>query len=323
MRRINLLTAWLLLPLLLTGCTASAEQHTGEAEGYGGTLRVSVTMNGDDITRVTVTSHSETEGVGTRAIDALPGLIEEADSVEVDGVSGATITSNAIKAAVSRAIGAENPDLPSSIPAPGGTEEAAREGVGMAATGRMMQAGEGTIPGFNAVFAAARFDGEGRILSLAIDQLEVFSPEIGEGASVFSGFPDGDMTEADFMAEVSAWTTKGAQGESYSLPGGSWRKQMDAYEAMMTGMTVEEVKAWYARSFDQETGRPLAEAADAVTGATISLRGEYGDILLAIERAWEDAQRTGNDASPTDVPGDTMTDTNTTTSPTEGESSLG
>lgn len=329
MRRIIHLTAWLLLPLLLTGCTASAEQHTGEAQGYGGTLRVSVTMNGSDITRVAVTAHQETEGVGTRAIDALPARIEQADSADVDGISGATVTSNAIKAAVSQAIGVQNPDLPAQIPAPGGTEDAALEGVGMAATGRIMTGGDANVPGFNAVFAAGRFDDEGRILSIAVDQLEVFSPEIGEGASVFSGFPDGDMTQQDFLAEVSSWRTKGAMGDEYPLPGGSWRSQMNAYEAMMTGMTIDEVKDWYARNFDQETGKPLADAPDAVTGATISLRGEYGDILLAVERAWEDARR--QQASPTDMPGgamteptnDTMNDTNTTTSPAEGESSLG
>ena len=34
---------------LMTGCTASAEQYTGEAQGYGGPLRVTVSMSGTDI----------------------------------------------------------------------------------------------------------------------------------------------------------------------------------------------------------------------------------------------------------------------------------
>ena len=51
---------------LMTGCAATAEQHTGEAQGYGGPLRVTVSLNGTDITAVEVTSHSETQGVGTR-----------------------------------------------------------------------------------------------------------------------------------------------------------------------------------------------------------------------------------------------------------------
>jgi hypothetical protein len=49
----------------------------------------------------------------------------------------------------------------------------------------------------------------------------------------------------------------------------------------------------------------------------MSLQGEYGDILLAIERAWEDARK--------DKPGheNTMVDTNTVTDATDGEAELG
>ena len=102
-KAISLLMLVALLPL--AGCTAKADQRTGEAEGYGGKLKVSVTMNGTDITEVKVIEHSETPGVGTRAIDALPEKIVQADSVDVDSVSGATVTSEAIKQAVGQAMG--------------------------------------------------------------------------------------------------------------------------------------------------------------------------------------------------------------------------
>ena len=99
-----LMMAALLLPGL-TGCSAKAEQRTGEAQGYGGTLKVQVTLSGEDITKVKITEHHETPGVGSRAIDALPAAIEEADSIDVDSVSGATISSTAIKEAVSQELG--------------------------------------------------------------------------------------------------------------------------------------------------------------------------------------------------------------------------
>jgi len=63
-----------------------------------------VTLNGDDITAVEVVGDSETQGIGTNAIDQLPALIEEADSTEVDVVAGATVTSNAIIEAVNNAL---------------------------------------------------------------------------------------------------------------------------------------------------------------------------------------------------------------------------
>jgi hypothetical protein len=85
---------------------------------------------------------------------------------------------------------------------------------------------------------------------------------------------------------------------------------MDAYEQMMTGMTMDEVRSWFGDNFSGETGKPQS---DSISGATMSLRGEHGDILLAIERAWEDAQRRQ---------GPTKVDTNTVTDATQGEDSM-
>lgn len=309
---------------LMTGCAATAEQHTGEAQGYGGPLRVTVSMNGTDITAVEVTSHSETQGVGTRAIDVLPDMIVRADSTDVESVSGATITSRAIKAAVAMAIGQDAEPSPMQNTQPQPTSFPAMSGMGMAATGRL---GPGTaedgspVYSFNVVFASADFDGEGRILALDVDQLEVLS-------SQFSGFPEEKEGEEDFLVQVSQWTTKGAKGEDYMLGSGSWRQQMDAYEQMMTGMTIAEINDWYARNFSTETGKPV-ENSDAVTGATMSLRDEHGDILTAIQRAWEDAQKqTGTPTDmPTDMPSPTedgmMNDTNTQTDGMEDGPSYG
>ena len=56
------------------------------------------------IANVEVTSHSESEGIGTMAVDQLPGKIVEVQSTEVDDVSGATVSSTAIKEAVNEAL---------------------------------------------------------------------------------------------------------------------------------------------------------------------------------------------------------------------------
>jgi len=77
---------------------------TGTAKGYGGEVTVTVTVDGDDIVSVKAVGEKETEGVGSKAIDELPGKIEEADSTDVDAVAGATVTSNAIKEAVDKAL---------------------------------------------------------------------------------------------------------------------------------------------------------------------------------------------------------------------------
>ena len=57
------------------------------------------------VSEVTVGDNSETQGIGSKAVEQLPELIVEANGVEgVDGVSGATITSKAIFSAVEDAL---------------------------------------------------------------------------------------------------------------------------------------------------------------------------------------------------------------------------
>lgn len=324
-KALSLMMATLLLPLL-TGCTASAEQHTGEAEGYGGPLKVRVTMNGEDITKVEVTEHSETPGVGTRAIEALPSAIEEADSIDVDSVSGATITSQAIKQAVNQAMGLTGM-VQEVIPMDGMNATEAQPvnrlmGVGMASTGRVgpgKDSDGNQVYSFNVVFAAGEFEENGAIRTMQVDQLEIVTPNLG-GGSAFSGFPGSVGEEESFMNEVSAWQTKGMMGDNYRLTSGSWRDQMDEYQRLMVGKTVDEVKEWASQRNNAavQSGEAAATAQpEANTSATMSLQSEYGDILLAIERAWEDARK--------DKPGheNTMVDTNTVTDATDGEENLG
>lgn len=79
-------------------------EYIGSAEGMGGTLTVKVTMDGDKIAKVEIVSHSESEGISDPAIEAVPDEIVEAQSTEVETISGATVTSKAIIAAVEDAL---------------------------------------------------------------------------------------------------------------------------------------------------------------------------------------------------------------------------
>ena len=103
-KTISLLLSLLLTAALLTGCTASAEQHMGQAQGYGGPLKVRVTVENGAISNVEITEHNETQGIGTKAIDALPAAMVAANTWDVDIVASATVTSNAIKDAVRTAM---------------------------------------------------------------------------------------------------------------------------------------------------------------------------------------------------------------------------
>ena len=79
--------------------------YEGDGKGMGGTVPVTVTVSGGAITDVVVGDHSETDGIGTKAIEKLPAEIIAAGGTEgVDTVSGATVTSKAILTAVDAAL---------------------------------------------------------------------------------------------------------------------------------------------------------------------------------------------------------------------------
>ena len=76
----------------------------GTAEGKKGPIVVKVACEGTTITAVEVLEQNETPSIAGDAIASMPASIVEAGSVDVDVVSGATITSKAIIAAVEDAM---------------------------------------------------------------------------------------------------------------------------------------------------------------------------------------------------------------------------
>jgi uncharacterized protein with FMN-binding domain len=86
-----------------TEITDGVYEGISDAGMYPG-LKTAVTFASGKITNVKVIEHSETAGISDPAIEGIPAAIVEAGSPEVDVVSGATLTSNAIKEAVNNAI---------------------------------------------------------------------------------------------------------------------------------------------------------------------------------------------------------------------------
>ena len=80
-------------------------EYTASGKGIGGEVPVTVTIKNGKISEVTVGDNSETQGIGTKAIEQLPDAIVKANGTEgVDAVSGATVTSKAIFTAVDEAL---------------------------------------------------------------------------------------------------------------------------------------------------------------------------------------------------------------------------
>ena len=77
---------------------------TASAPGFFGDVTVTVTMENGKIVKVEADGPNETQGIGSRAIMMLPDQMVQKNSVEVDGVSGASMTSDGIKEAARAAV---------------------------------------------------------------------------------------------------------------------------------------------------------------------------------------------------------------------------
>lgn len=100
----------IVLPTALAFCalSASAATYTQVVPGHNGPMTVKVGIDSGRVVSIEVVKHSETDGVGTKAIEALPAAILKAGSTKVDVVTGASVTSKGILTAVNQAIDQAN-----------------------------------------------------------------------------------------------------------------------------------------------------------------------------------------------------------------------
>lgn len=100
----------------------TAGAYSGEGQGFGGPLTVEVEVDETSIVSITVTENQETEGIGSNAVEKLPGRIVEAQSLAVDVISGCTFSSNAILEAVKNALVEAGGDMEALTAKPAQTE---------------------------------------------------------------------------------------------------------------------------------------------------------------------------------------------------------
>lgn len=104
-------TSLLLAFLLALSCVSlgMAEGMTpgtygATAEGFHGDIRLEVTVDAGSITGITVAEQNETEGIGAAALPKLVQAVLDSQTLAVDVIGGATVTSNAFLAAMTDAL---------------------------------------------------------------------------------------------------------------------------------------------------------------------------------------------------------------------------
>ena len=242
-------------------------------------------------------------------VEKYNALTDDEKDMLADVVTGATMSLNdshgdivaAIKNAFDNKVGLE-------------IEGATGLGIGISNMGRL---GPGTddkdvpVYSFNQVFANTLFDNDGKIVAIHVDQMEVASPNYdSDDMPKFAGYPNSNdnVTDDNYLDEIAGWKTKRERGETYKMGTGTWAEQMDAFEKVFVGKTVDEVEDWFKKYCSDINGRPLKAdstedkdaskynalsddekemLADVVTGATMSLNDSHGDIVAAIKASFD------------------------------------
>ncbi len=113
----RLVAGFLAVLMVLMGCVAAGAEgmtpgtYTAEAEGFHGTIKLEVTVDAEAITGIEVVEHSETAGIGEAALPVLVESVLEHQTTGVDSVAGATVTSEAFKAALTDALTQAGADM--------------------------------------------------------------------------------------------------------------------------------------------------------------------------------------------------------------------
>lgn len=81
-----------------------AGTYAASSAGHNGDVKVEVTVDDSSIKDVKVLEHIESPGISDPAIDRIPKAIVDGQTLAVDTISGATVTSKALIAAVTEAI---------------------------------------------------------------------------------------------------------------------------------------------------------------------------------------------------------------------------
>lgn len=188
--------------------TFTAGTYTASAKGVNGDVTVEVTFSETAITDVKVTAHAETPGLSDPAIEKVPAAIKAGNTLAVETVSGATVTSNAILAAVEDCVKQAGGD-PEALKTAGEAAEAAKVEKEMTADVVVVGAGM-------AGMAAALSAQESGAKVILIDKMAVTGGTTNVAGGILvcvdSELFEDDQMPADSMEAVLAyWDTHMAQ----------------------------------------------------------------------------------------------------------------
>lgn len=262
-----------------TKAEAAGETLTGSAEGFGGEVTVTLTMDGDKITACSIKGDDETPDIGQKAFPDLEKQIVGAGGIEIDGVSGATVTSKAVKKAAAQALGLETEETEAETKEAETAAPAEKVEIdGGLQIGQIYAAAHGTKC-FTQAVAVVQDD---VIIAAYLDEFQFI-----DSSEDVTGVPNSDTDFAEGYADGLVLCSKRENAKYYSAlmadHGGSTvaiDTNYDAIESFAVGKTIEELK----------TAAGSDDAVDAVSGATLADTAGYLDAIAQAAQAAQDTQ---------------------------------
>lgn len=135
MKKIITLLASFAMVLSMSACSKEPQEeiytpgtYSATAAGFGGDVKVSITVDANKISDVVVEGDNETESIGKAAFDQLKTAILDNQSAEIEVVSGATFTSKGVIEATEKAIAMAKGEEVSKATLQDGTYTATKDG---------------------------------------------------------------------------------------------------------------------------------------------------------------------------------------------------
>lgn len=301
--------------LTLAGCGSKAAftpgTYEGQGEGREGIVSFSVTFSKNRITDIQVIGQNETAGIGQKALETMKSRILKEQSLAVDTVSGATVTSKAMLSAVAEAAvkaGADPSDLQKAEAPkkPVKTEKHSADilviGAGASGVSAAVAAADkgakviviektGTIGGASNLSWAGKFYNSSVAVKsgLKVDEEKTVSSWIADmhwrvNAAAVRQFVTRSKETYDWLADKGYKTIfLDFFGEQlHMLPA------YDSREGLLRNMLKESVEAKGGKVITNATGRELlTDSTGAVTGAValtednVRLEISAGAVILA------------------------------------------
>jgi len=260
-------------PVLAEGAVYTPGTYSAQAQGMG-TVTVTMTFSETAITDVVLDVSGETAGYGKDAAEALKAALLNAQSAEIDGVSGSTITSNAVMKAADKCIKQAKGEIPVEV------IEAKAEAA--APAGDPKDAWLGQEPEIAESDIVATYETEILVVGCGTGGMFVVASAAEEGAKVIGidRFPTGVGIRDDLAGIDSRYQKE-------------WGTKIDKFQyiRMATEYAAGHIKQDLVRLFCDESGKVIDWYGDRLAERGVQLWHESGD---SVDESWHHHFPTGH-----------------------------